>query len=644
MFARIFDPRRAVLLAVLLCPFWGGDGVPAAGTTTAQPGGTDRDAILLEETMEIDIRSLTDARLHYLNRTQVLTPRGVEEYDAASVFYEPDVVVKDLRGSVTGPNGKTTSIKKQQIVDGAAFASYELYSDSRHRTIVFPGVVPGATVEHSYDLEIRNLFHLPRRFDLQAPIPVREKTLVVSAPAGLGLNTAVRGASPQYSREEHDGVVTQRWTVRDVPPLPHEPHRPPQADLTPSIFIAPREIQWSDHHIDAADWSGIARFYWDLARDRMEPAPEVAQTAAAQTAGVTEPDQKTRRLYDYVRDKVNYVEISLDIGGWQPHANGDVLHHLYGDCKDKATLLIAMLRSEGLVGLPVLARTRDFGLVPADLPSLSFNHAFVAIPRDQGYLFLDPTSDAPYGDLPWVDQGINVLVVRADGTGEFTSTPLFRASRNLSRRTVEATLGPSGDLEGTLTIEAHGQERDELMPLTSGRATEREDAVEDLVGWLCPGARLLSHEVKKPEGPTDPLIVTAKFSVPRFATRAGTLEIVSPQIVRFPSLTSLAAYPQRLQPFFFEYLYSLSSDVRMRLPPGRTVRKVPPPHTLKGPGLSSTVTYELGQDGGDTVLIVHRSIDVSQREIPVDQYGALREFVEGVSQDEAQGVTLQIGG
>jgi transglutaminase-like putative cysteine protease len=634
----------AVLLSLLLWPASGGDGYRATEVTQAGQDETDKDAILLEETMEIEVRSLTDARLHYSKRTQVLTPRGVQSFDRASVFYEPGVVVKDLRGWVTPPDGKKISVKKQAIVDGAAFASFELYSDSRHRTILFPGVVPGATVEYSYDLEIRNLFQLPRFFDLQETIPARQKMLVVSAPASLPLDTEVRGGSPQYTREEHGGVVLQRWTVRDVAALPHESHRPPDADMTPRIQIAPREIQWADHHIDAAHWNGIARFYWELARERMDPTPEVAQTSVTQTAGLTDPNEKTRRLYEYVRDKVNYVAISLDIGGWQPHSNGDVLHHLYGDCKDKATLLIAMLRATGLGGLPVLARTRDAGLVPSDIPSLSFNHAFVAIPREQGYLFLDPTSDAPYGDLPWLDQGINVLVVRADGTGEFTTTPLFPANRNLSRRTVEATLGSSGDLEGTLTIEAHGRERDELMPLTSGRVSERQDAVEDLVAWLCPGARLLSHDVKKPEDPTAPLVVTARFSVPHFTTRAGALEVVSPQIVRFPSLTSLATYPSRLQPFFFHYLFALSSEVRLRLPPGRTLRKLPSPHSLQGPGLSSTVTYEMGQDEGDTVLITHRTIEVTQREIPVDQYAALRDFVAGMVEDEARGVTLQIGG
>jgi hypothetical protein len=428
---------------------------PTAAAASIEEGA---DAIILEERMEIEIHSVTNATVRYTNRTKVLTARGVAKHDVASVYYSTGVRVRDLRGSVTYPSGRTVKIKKKRIFDGAAFASFQLYSDSRHRSISFPGVVPGAIVEHSYELAIKNLIRLPWGFSLQETIPVRLKALTIKAPSSFSLRLSVRGGSPEYVREERNGVITQRWNVRDVPALRLDRSTPPSADLLPKILIAPKRIRWGDYDIDAATWDGIARFYWQLSRDRMEPTTDVARKANDLTAGVQDPLEKTRLLYEFVQGKVNYVSISLDIGGYQPHGNGEVLRHLYGDCKDKATLTIAMLRSVGLKGFPVLILKRDAGLIDRDNPALSFNHAILAVPSEEGYLFMDPTSEeTPFGDLPWEDQGVPVLVIKEDGQGDLVETPLFSAEHNRRHITLTGRIGTDDAMEGYVVIEAWGQ-------------------------------------------------------------------------------------------------------------------------------------------------------------------------------------------
>jgi len=136
------------------------------------------------------------------------------------------------------------------------------------------------------------------------------------------LRTPVQGATPEYERTEKGGVVTQRWTVKDVAPLKRESMLPPLADIVPNVAIMPRKIVWAGvTTIDAANWSGIGRFYWDLAHDRLSPAPEVAEAARSLVQGVTDPDGRLRTLFEFVQGKINYVSISLGVGGWQPRAS-----------------------------------------------------------------------------------------------------------------------------------------------------------------------------------------------------------------------------------------------------------------------------------------------------------------------------------
>ena len=603
------------------------------------------DAVILEESTSIDIRSAEEARVRYARRIEILTSRGAQEYGGAAVGYNKWVTIEDLRASVTSAQGKSVDVKKQSIVDSDQFGSYELYSDSKQRTIVFPGAAPGAILEYRYELSVRNLFFLPAEMDLQDEIPIQSRSLTVTAPASFPLRVSVHGGAPAYSRTEEGGRITQRWQITSVPGFKREPDMPPLEDVVGSVSVTPKEGIWEGSRIDAARWDGVASWDWDLARERVSPTPEIAQKARDLTAGVTDPEERTRRLYEFVQDKITYVAIELGIGGWQPHAAADVLRHGYGDCKDKAALLIAMMRSVGLQGYPVLVRTRDEGLLDRDDPTpFSFNHVIVAAPREDGYLFMDPTWEkATLGDLPYTDQGMPVLVVKDDGRADLVDTALTPPERNRTHRLVTASIGPTGDLTGTYVIEYRGQSRLRMSYQLDSKPTEQENFVADLMGWLCPGAVMKSHEIVRPAKPDDPLRITIRFEVPRFVTRAGNFEVVSPYLVRFPELTRIAAYSGRRTPVYFPYLFSTTSETRLYLPAGRTVKKLPADKESTGPGLTASTRHELTRDGERQVLVVKRSVSVSRREIPVSDYQGLRDFLSGLAQEESKAITLEAG-
>jgi hypothetical protein len=612
---------------------------PTAAAASIEDGA---DAIILEERMEIEIHSVTNATVRYSKKTKVLTTNGAKRYDSEAVGYSPSVRIRHLGGAVTTPPGKRIKTKKRDVHDGAAFPSFALYAESRYRAISFSGVVPGSIVEFSYEKTMSNLFYLPDFFDLQSGDPVRLRTLTVQAPSSFPLRLTVRGGDPQYHREENHGVVTHQWSVQNVPAVRLDRGTAPEADLVPRVLISPKQIEWGEVKIDTSTWDGVARFYSDLARDRMVPTVEVERSANILTANTHDPLEKTRLIFEFVQHKVNYVLISLGIGGWQPHNNGDVLEYLYGDCKDKATLMIAMLRAVGLRGWPVLIRTRDQGLIDRDNPFLSFNHAIVAVPSENGYLFMDPTSETePFGDLPWVDQGVPVLVIKEDGRGDLVETPLFPAERNRRHIAVHGRITPAGALEGEVVIDASGQVRAYYAPLLEARAEDREEIFADLMAWLSPGARLESQQVEPPASPDDPLRVTGSLTIPGFVTRAGSIEIVSPHVARFPDLTWATAYSGRDHPFFFEYLFSNTVEARLQLPSGKTLKRVPKNHIIEGAGLKTETNYELLREGGMNILVVRRSLSVTRREIPTEEYDELYDFVAALAEEEARAVTLK---
>jgi transglutaminase-like putative cysteine protease len=633
--ARGFAGLAALYFA--LCVFPAGPPLPRAADIEQ-----GEDAVLLEERLEVEILSDTLARVRYFNRTKVLTGKGVEEHDVASIYYNPSISIREFRAAVVSPQGKRTEVKKQQFFDRAAFESFELYADSKNRSVSFPGLVPGSTLEYEYEQEVRNLFYVPKEFAFQGDIPARTQVFSVRAPVSFPMRFAVQG-TPEYARDEKDGMVFHRWQMLDVPAIKSEYGMPPQKDVVPHVQIYLRSFLYGSDRVDATDWNGIARWTRNLSREKEVPGSEVAAKARELTAGLTEPMAKAQRIYEFVQKSIKYVAIEIGVGGLQPHDNASVFRNRYGDCKDKATLVIAMLQAVGVRAYPVLILTRDEGVTDRDYPSSDFNHMIAALPTDEGYLFMDPTwENAPFGELPWTDQGANALVVKEDGSGELVQTPLTPPESNRIEWLVTAAIGAEGDLEGSYTIQAWGQDKIDFAGFVADtKPTEREEALTRFMARICPGAVLLAQDFIPANGPKDSLKLTVRFKVPRFLVRAGSVDVLSLHLVRFPSVARLAASSGRRNPIFFQNLWRESSEVRLLLPAGRHIKKLPAGGNLEGPGIAATTSYEQKTDRDRDLLVVKRSITFSKREISASDYPRLKQTLTTVMEEESRAVTLQ---
>ena len=157
-------------------------------------------------------------------------------------------------------------------------------------------------------------------------------------------------------------------------------------------------------------------------------SPEIERKAQELTEGKTELIEKLRSLCRFAQKDVRYVAIELGQGAYRPRSAGEVLTNRYGDCKDKVTILRAMLRKVGLEAYPVLIRSGSRQSVVGEFPSpKQFNHLIAAIPLASppvnwttvelpgigSAILFDPTDDiVPLGDFPWYLQGTKALLAR----------------------------------------------------------------------------------------------------------------------------------------------------------------------------------------------------------------------------------------
>ncbi len=198
-------------------------------------------------------------------------------------------------------------------------------------------------------------------------------------------------------------------------------HAPPEV-VEPSMTPSPYEhFKWVAAST-LPDWEKFVAWERAILLDSFRPDPEIHALALKLTDGVTAPQEKLDRLYRFVAQEIRYQqEYESILAGWQPHAATVVLERKYGDCKDKATLLISLAREVGIEGQFVVLATHSLGRPFKSVVIPHSNHAIAYFPEQTGIgsQFIDTTVDAlDIGNLRHDDQGALGLVLNP-ATGAF---------------------------------------------------------------------------------------------------------------------------------------------------------------------------------------------------------------------------------
>ncbi len=325
-----------------------------------------------------------------------------------------------------------------------------LYSDLKQVQLPVRSLAAGDTLV--YDLhtvytqaEAPNQFWGAERFNMQGVILARTFTLQVPSAS------YVQVWSPNYKATTTDarGTRTYLWTTSQLKPTPKpkddgeeaeeikDPDEDTQGRKLPSLA-------WTTFH----SWAEVGDWYRGLALKRTEPDSAIRERANALTADAKTPEDQVRALYSFVATKTRYVGIDLGIGRFQPHPAGDVLAHLYGDCKDKDTLLEALLHAKGFTTAPALIGA---GITPVpDVPSPAvFNHVITTVTLPgTGDIWMDSTAEvAPFRLLtaPLRDQ--EALVIPATAPAALRKTPALPPYAFVSSFKADGTLADTGGLK-----------------------------------------------------------------------------------------------------------------------------------------------------------------------------------------------------
>ncbi len=371
---------------------------------------------------------------------KVLTQKGAEGWDALAIGWEPWHEARPvIRARVIAPDFTVHTLDPNTVTEAPARGGdYKIYSDGKRLRAPLPAIAPGVVVEEEFTTtETEPLFAAGRvgRVVLgQEDVPVAHSHVVFDFPAALPLRTnllLLPGIKPV--RSESGGRVTLTFDVGALDGIEvRDSYLPPDDVLFPMIEFS-----------TGASWQSIATEYGKIVDGRAS-SPAVEAVVAPLIAGKKSAAEKEAVLLDFLDREVRYTGIEFGEAAIVPHDPAETLAKKYGDCKDKATLLVAMLRAAGIPAYVALLNPELRIDVPADLPGMGmFNHAIVYVPG-KNPLWIDATDRyAQLGQLPIGDQG-RLALIASDATTALQKTPEASSRENGLVETREFILADNG--------------------------------------------------------------------------------------------------------------------------------------------------------------------------------------------------------
>ena len=618
------------------------------------PHDEKTNAVLLYAEKNVAVQSTDKIKTVVRRAYKIMRPDGRDYGIAVVPFNSPSEKVTSLHGWCIPAQGKDYEVKDKEAleisdpkVDGS-----ELITDVKEKLIKIPAADPGNIVGYEYTIEEQPLV-LQDMWYFQGESPLRESHYTLQLPTGWEYKAAYLN-HPEVNAVQ-TGSNQWQWTVSNEKGIREEPDMPPMHGVSGKmiVYLLPPGGAGTRGF---ANWKEMGNWYQNLTLGRRDASPEIKQRVTELTSGYPTTLGKMRSLAKFVQHDIRYVAIELGVGGFQPHPAADVFGHRYGDCKDKATLMAAMLHEIGVDSYYVVINSRR-GSVTADMPANDgFNHVILAIRLPSGLsddslvatmqhpqlgkiLFFDPTNElTPFGEIGgYLQENYGLLVTPAGG--ELVELPRLPLTMNTIRRTGNLTLDATGKLTGNINEVRLGDrawsERWRLLHVINN--ADRIKPIETLLAGSLSNFRITKASIVNLQQTDQPFGFNYSFEAANYAKNAGDLLLVRPRVLGEKAVGILETPEPRLFPIEFEGPVQDTDEFEITLPPGYQVDDLPPPVDADF-GFAS---YHSKTEVKGNVIGYTRTFEVKELSVPVSKAADLKKFYRIIASDERNTAVLK---
>ena len=466
--------------------------------------------------MDVCIKTLTEKG----RRSQATLGTGFDTHYGTGVFTRVVVLKPDGRVLPVDVAAQSRVMTDQSMIGMNIFDPAE-----KVLQVSIPDLEVGDAVR--YELEQRTFKSpIPNEWsDLtlcEDEMPIRRLVYEVLGPTNRPLRAALvkdaLGKTVAYATNTIGALAFHRWEARDVPRYFPEPDMPSPERVAQRVLVS-----------TTGDWKDISRWYWNACQPHLaRTTPEMTNLVAQLTANVADRETRLRAIFRFVSQDIRYMGITTETTspGFEPHNVDMTFNNRYGVCRDKAALLVALLRIGGFDAYPVLIHAGP--LKDEEAPQLWFNHAITGLREKDGSIRLMDSTDEHTKDLfPAYLGHCSFLAATPEGDPLRTS-PVAPAESNLVRVETTGAFDAAGTLTGQTSLRFEGV-NDNMYRGHFARLKpeDQQRFFATLIKRALPGATLTSYELlpAKIMDTTQPLTARMDFCAPDAVVRGRNMMI-----------------------------------------------------------------------------------------------------------------------
>jgi len=411
---------------------------PAALIAAAEkvPAGDAALVVLLDEG---HFSFEADGRTHNMWRhmMRVVDESAIDDAGTLAVPWAPWYHERPvIAARIVARDGTVHILDPKAVTEAPDFDAVDIFSDNRLLRAPLPGVAVGSVIEYTITYDGTNPIAGAGTADIftfGSDVPTERTRLTIDGPASLQQPKIVNTTAVQPQASEKDG---RRFLVFESGRI--EGRKDEEGYLPFDTMNGPY-VAFST----GGSWQTLAKRYGEIV-DKQIAGNDLTKFVRDAVGNATGRNEIVARALAAIEKNVRYAGVEVGESSIVPRPPRTVLGNKYGDCKDKATLLVAMLRQLGIPAHVALLRTGiDFDVIP-DLPGLGrFNHAIVLVEGDSP-MWVDPTDEfARAGELPSEDQG-RLALVAGETTTALVRTPETPSASNRYAETRVYTLPEEG--------------------------------------------------------------------------------------------------------------------------------------------------------------------------------------------------------
>ena len=487
--------------------------------------------------------SVRESGLSYVNihkLTKILTATGAKNNAVIIYGYDPLSAYVDIKGvKIYHKSGEVTELDMTKVMDYPAPAR-AIYWGAREKMIEVGRLEPGDAVEvfmfrkgFTYALlkdESDDEKYIPpmrgHYYDIVefwSKNPVLEKVYQVKLPKDKILQYEFYNGEIRSSAKPDGDDMVYTFTKTNYSQPEREPRMVASSDEFPKLLLS-----------TSPDWYAKSKWFYGVNEDfgSFESTPAIDVKVAEILEGAENEMDSVSRLTHWVADNIRYSGISMGCGeGYTLHKGEMTFSDRCGVCKDKAGMLITMLRAAGFESYAAMTMAGSrIDYIPAD----QFNHSITIVKlSDSAYHLLDPTW-VPFVRELWssLEQQQNYLMGVPEGA-DLMITPISDPKNHYLKIKGISEIKPDGTLEGEFTIDAEGQSDAAIRRMfTSNYISNWNRTLESELLRVHPKAEITEMEYSGPYSyMAEPLHIEIKYKIPDYAIVTGEEIIFTPLVV-----------------------------------------------------------------------------------------------------------------